>query len=157
MSSTPLEDMLVGLHDFTKSNLYTYLKEIEGEVGDTIELPDFDTYEFGYSDVFGRTRYPVILFVPGEISSEGTGNQSRTYEMIVDVVMAITDNDAAELARKQLRYADAFANMIDSDYTVGDVCELAEVIGVEPYPASSQSKTLTVVLISVRMIQELVQ
>ena len=156
MSATPIEDMVVGLYDYIVANMETYLNAIEVEKADDVTLPDFLSRDYGFRDIFSMKRYPAILLAPAMVEPEASANSAENYYVDVDILMAIADNDLTRLAKKQMRYADAFMSMIYADESIDGVCLLADIGAVDFYAAPPGQANVCATVITVRMFQEVI-
>lgn len=132
-NETPLEDVLLGFASYAETNLPTYLEEINTAKADGIELSDFEEYTPGWKTVFGRTRYPVMLFAPDLAEIELSANRAEYIYFPIDVFQGVKHSKPNTLIRLQLRYADAFRNLMMADRTLGGLVEFSEIESVDPY------------------------
>ena len=110
--------------------------------------------EYGYKEVLGRKAYPVGVFVPGAIRIEPGASQGDIVTVDEAVILAVTDNTPDTLAKKLVRYVDAFRAMIAADETLGGLCVLARIESVELYPAAQGAHDLAVAVVNVAMMTE---
>ena len=139
--------------DWIASNLSTELDLIELEYADGITLDDPEIV-FGYHDLFGRLKYPVLCFIPDNPAQSPAANSSDMIDLPMGIVIVITENDKDRLTRKMLRYTDAIFSLIRKDCTLGESCVYSKITASDLFPGAPSSKDKAVISIDIVMTRE---
>lgn len=122
------EEFLDGLKDYISSSYASFLS---GQPGG---LPDFKEIAIGGRDPFDCGHYPSLSM---HLSNEDEEWQSLTdleSELKVDIAISVMNPRADTAHRYQLRYTEAFKEMIKDDQTIGNLAMLAGIQGIRHYP-----------------------
>lgn len=149
---SPVEDILYKLAAWLLANVPTYLDTIEAERADGIALADPAKYEVSDADPFGQTQYPVVLIYPTDAPIEAdidTGHDE--IALSAEILIAISDGDAAEGTKRALRYAEAVREIIRDDRSMAAYADLITVKRIIYYATDPEQLSLRLVQVSVEI------
>ena len=142
------EEFLDGLKGYVSSNYAAFLVNQPGG------LPDFKEVEIGGRDPFNCLHYPSLSM---HLSNEDEEWQSITdiqSELKVDMAISVMNPKADTAHRYQLRYTEAFKEMIKDDQTIGNIVMISGIQGIRHYPPGSGgqgSVAVTVFTLNVKL------
>lgn len=148
-----IELMVTGAATYIQNNFATYLSAISTAAGDGIDL-GAPTYSTGYKDIFGRTKYPAILFVPDYIEQEPSGAGCEWLSVHMDILSVITASKPDVLTTKLMRYIDAMCDLVRENETLGGACLTSEFVGSDFLPGPAGAEDIGVVVISIKLTKE---
>ncbi len=125
------EEFLDDLKSYIKNHYNTFLAYQPGS------LPDFKEMEIGGRDPFNCLHYPSLSM---HLSNEDEEWQSLTdiqSELKVDMAISVMNPKADTAHRYQLRYTEAFKEMIKDDQTIGNIVMISGIQGIRHYPPGS--------------------
>lgn len=110
------------LKSYMISNFETFLTQITDEKNDKIPLPMIEDHniDIGFMDLDNQKKWPYLSIVAiGDEWKVLTSGQD-TLEAVFQCTFVIGGYRESHLAAQILRYADAFRNMLNADYRLGD-------------------------------------
>jgi hypothetical protein len=155
MSKANVYNTIKGVDSFLQAGYPAQLRLIEVEEGGGLLLTDPSEYVLGYRDPYGSAHYPLVATIAVNATNEAAGPGSEFWTPTLDILIAIQHSQPAELEKNLLYYTDALINLLSSDESIGGVCDVSYVNGIQWFHGALEAKNQAIVIVTINLQKEI--